>query len=56
MRTRALHTVLAGLPVLMAAALLINHLCGLTHGVGPHGVVKVLLLASRKQTLAPAWS
>jgi len=45
-RTRTLHKVLAGLLVPMAAALLITHLGGLTHGLGLHGVLKALLLAS----------
>jgi hypothetical protein len=34
LRTRTLHEVLAGLLVPMAAALLITHLGGLTHGSG----------------------
>jgi hypothetical protein len=45
MRTCPLHKVLAGLLVPMAAALLITHLGGLTHGLGLHGVLKALLLA-----------
>jgi hypothetical protein len=46
MRTRTLHKVLAGLLVPMAAALLITHLGELTHGLGLHGILKALLLAS----------
>ncbi len=46
LRTRTLHKVLAGLLLPMAAALLITHLGGPTHGVGLHGVPKALLLAS----------
>jgi hypothetical protein len=48
-RTRTLHKVLAGLLVPMAAALLITHLGGLTHGLGLHGVPKALLLASARK-------
>jgi uncharacterized membrane protein YfcA len=43
MRTGTLHKVLAGLLVLMAAALLITHLCGQTHGLGLHGVLQALI-------------
>jgi hypothetical protein len=45
LRTRTLHEVLAGLLVPMAAALLITHLGGLTHGSGCM-VPKAVLLAS----------